>query len=222
MAALLRRWPVCALVLGASAGWGAMLVDGGGLSVVPWRAAGLVSAALVLLAPSRLRPHLWWLAAAAASVAMLWIWSGNRTLLAALPVIAGLTAGMLGAGALAGRDGRWHIAGIAGMSTVLLLALTGSVRLAGECALITAPMLVLLGRPVSTDAAASLGVLLGGSVGAGVVFSDLGFSAVVPVLCLLAGASRPWTGRWSLLLAVAAAVIGCAPVAADWVMNPPF
>ena len=123
---------------------------------------------------------------------------------------------------LAARGGRWSIASIAGMSTVLLLALTGSVRLAGECALITAPMLVLLGRPMSTDAAASLGVLLGGSVGAGVVFSDLGFSAVVPVLCLLAGASRPWTGRWSVLLAVTVAVVGCAPVAADWMMNPPF
>ena len=199
-----------------------MLADGVGLSAVPWRAAGLAATALVLLAPPRWRPRLWWLAAAAASIAMLWVWSGNRTVLAALPVIGVLTAIMIGAEETLQRTGRWYIAGIAGLSAVLLLALTGSVRLAEECALITAPMLALIGRPMSKDAAAGLGILLGCAVGAGVVFSDLGFSAAVPLLCLLAGASRPWTGRWSLPLAVAAAVFGCAPVAADWVANPPF
>lgn len=208
--------------MGAAAGWATMLADSGGLVRMPWRAAGLAAAAMVLLAPSRLRPRLWPLAAAAASVGMLWVWSGNRTVFAALPVIVGLSAGMVGAGELLHRGGRWHVAGVAGLTTALLLALTGSVRLAGECALVTAPSVALSARPMSRDAASALGVLLGSAVGAGLVFSDLGLSATVPLLCLLAGASRPWTGGWSVLLLVTAAVLGCVPVAAGWVMNPPF
>jgi hypothetical protein len=188
----------------------------------PVRAYAVLAAATVLLLPSRLRPTAWWLAAVAAAAGALSLWAAYRPLSTGLATGLALATAMSIPGALLARwpeRSSWLTAGIAGLCASVLLALTGSVRLATECLLISLPMLALTGRPMGTDGARAVGLLLGLAVGCGVIFSELGLLALVPLLCLLAAPLGGWRGP---LLATAIAAAGIAPVAVSWLREPPF
>jgi hypothetical protein len=217
LAVALRRWPGVALALSAAGAWAAHLAWGG-----QWSHRGVVVGVALLLALSPLRDR--WAGRALAALvvgAASWV-SDLPTALLGAGVVALAT---LSPAALLDRaegEGPWVVCGIAGLCGAVLLAFTGSVRLAEECALITVPMFGLAGRPQPPAAVSTVALLLGTAVAMGVVRSELGIWAVVPgiVLCASCLGNR---GRLQAGLAAAGlAVLGTAPVIIDWLRDPPF
>lgn len=213
----LRRWPGLALAVSALAAWTAHLAWGGQWS---HRAVAVGVALLLALSPLRER----WagrLTAALVVGAAAWVPDLATSLLGIAVIAAGTT---MSAAVLDRADapGRWVVAGIAGLCGAVLLAFTGSVRLAEECALISVPMFGLAGRKMPRAAVSTVALLLVSAVAMGVVRSALGIWVMVPGIVLFA-ALLGNTGRlWAGLAAAGLAVLGTAPVVIDWLRDPPF
>ena len=185
----------------------------------------MIAALLLVLLPAAVRRWLSWPLALAAAAGMLWTWAGHRELPEILLTGGVLAAAMGGAGAWTARRasrGTWPtLAAVAAVASILS-ALTGSVRLAQETFLIGAPMLALTGRPASDGAGRAAGMMLAGAVGAAVIFSSMGWAALIPALCLLC---LPLGRRAAWAAPVAALGVGAllsAPVVSDWLRDPPF
>lgn len=217
LAIALRRWPGLALAVSALAAWAAHVAWGG-----QWSHRGVAAGVALLLALSPLRDR--WagrLLAALVVGAAAWVPDLETSLLGVAVVAAGtgVCAAVLDR---ADAPGGWVVAGIAGLCGAVLLAFTGSVRLAEECALISVPMFGLAGRKMPRAAVGTVALLLGSAVAMGVVRSALGPWVMVPgvVLCaaFLGNRSRLGAG----LAAAGLAVLGTAPVVIDWLRDPPF
>lgn len=179
----------------------------------------------VVALPASWRRWLWPLAAVAVPSLMLWTWGSYRPLATALGTGAAVAVSILGAGQATRRladRGAWAAAAVIGLGLSALLLLTGSVRLSQEAALVAAPMLALIGRPMDADGAFVMAMLLVAAAWGGVLLSSMGYAALIPALCL---AALPLGRRRGWLAPLAAAGIGLvlsAPIVIRWVQNPPF
>jgi len=222
VSAALRRWPGIALSAGALIAWATYT---GWPTQFPNRAAPVLAALLLAITPGHLRRAVAAPAALLGIAGMVWIWAGYRELSEIILTTLALSAGMIGTVALIDRSsdrGAWSTVGIITMGTALLVALTGSVRLSQEVALIALPMLALSGRPLENGAGYIVGLLLGGAVGAAVIFSALGWAAAIPLLCLLAlplGQRKSWAAPAA---ALGIGLVTSAPVVISWIQDPPF
>lgn len=219
----LRRWPVLGLVMGCLLSW----VVYTGEASWPTRSLATVAAGVVVLTRLSRRPEAWWGAMAIVAAGTVFTWV--RPLWMQVAAGAGVWIGLvvLGEGVAARpARGAWGVVGIAGLFGAVLLALTGSVRLGAEAALVAIPALGLVGRELDAGAGRAVALLLGMAWAQGVLFSELGAWICVPVACLLAlrvGQSDSPAARWQALAAATGiGVLGSAPVVVDFVRNPPY
>lgn len=219
----LRRWPVLGLVLGALVAW---VVHAGGLTWPP-RGLATVAASVVVLTRLSHRPSVWWGAMAIVSVGTAFTWSRPLGVQAAAGAALWMGLVVLGEG-LAARPARggWGVVAVTGLVGAVLLAFTGSVRLATEAALVSLPAFGLIGRPLDAAAGRAVAVLFGMAWAQGVLFSELGAWICVPLACLMAlriGWSDSEKAGWqAVFVALGVGIVGTAPVVIDFLRNPPY
>ncbi len=211
----MRRWPA-AFAVGGAVAWGLHGLLGGRVSD---RAAAPLLALVLALWP---RPGWGPRLGAAALLVALTAWGAPHKA-AEVALVMGVAATVPGA-LLAGAKGPalWPVVAVAGLCAAVLLAFTGSVTLAEEAALVALPALALVGRPLPPGAGAAAGLALGAAVGHGLLWSELGPWALVPLASLAAVRLPTARAAPRIGLALALAAAGTVPVIVDWLQDPPF
>ena len=122
---------------------------------------------------------------------------------------------------LKGEDSGVGVVLVAMLCGALLVALTGSVRVAGEGLRPLLPLLALWGTRLDARTLSAVALVLAFGWMQGVLWSDLSGWVVVP-LAVLATVGVPGGRLRRVGAAVVVAVVGSAPVVVDWVRDPPF
>ncbi len=221
LSVLLRRWPDPAYPAAVLVGW-VLLLDVPALGVgALWPLdRGLPLWVAVVLGATRRTPVGVW---ALAGVGIAWAVGRDLREWAVMAVIwLGLLVSMRAALRDTARGEVPAVLAVAGGVGGVLLALTGSVRLAQEAWVLAVPLLGIAGRPVSDSALPGVLLVLVTSWAWGWARSDLGAWIAVPVLLLQAlWFVRRW-GWGAVALAVAVGGLGVALVLRDWLEHPPF
>jgi hypothetical protein len=218
-----RTW---ALASGLFCGWWWM--HGADLSSAlvgrGWPVALLLAVALT---PERWRDHVGVASVVLLPLVPLWTWGSNQSAadLAMWAVLGLATLLPIGFYGRVAARGSGVVVAIAALSAVPLVLMNGSVRLGGEAGVAAAAMLALATSPLGERDGWGVALACGASVWFAVLLSDLGWSALVPLLCLSAFPTaqrpEPRAAWWSAGVAAAIALVGLMPTLVDWVQDPP-